>query len=89
MYLLVVSLLISDVTVHERTHHWRWNSKEEFIRFLTRDNTPSMQAYMSAWTPEQKQEIVVVLEQILNDDFGERESFHVAMVANIVVGRKK
>jgi hypothetical protein len=89
MSLYVVGLLISDVAVHERTHHWRWATKEELIRFLTRDNTPSMLAYMSSWTPEQKQEVAVVIGQILNDDFGGREPFHVAMVANIVVGRKK
>ena len=68
---------------------WRWDSKEEFIKFVGGNKAPSIDAYMANWTLQQKQDIAVVIVKLLDDDFPGIETFHVPMVANIVVGSKK
>ena len=78
-----------NVKVHERTHMWKWTSREEFIQFVGRNKASSIQMYMAEWTTEQKQEVAVVIEKLLHEDFPNEESFQVPMVANIVVGSKK
>ena len=81
--------LISNVQVHERTHMWEWTSREEFIQFVGRNKAPSIQMYMAKWTLQQKQDVQAVIRRLLDNDFPGMETFHVPMVANIVVGCKK
>jgi hypothetical protein len=68
---------------------WEWTSKEEFIQFVGRNKSPSIQMYMANWTPQQKEDVQVVIGRLLDDDFPGMETFLVPMVANIVVGSKK
>lgn len=81
--------MIRNVKIHERTHMWRWSSREEFVRFVGGNKTPSIQMYMANWTSQQKQEVVVVIGKLLDDDFPNMETFQVPMIANIVVGTKR
>ena len=78
-----------DVKVHERRRMWEWTSKEEFITFVTKNASPTMQAYTSRWTPEERKEIAEKVREILDTEFPSTESFQVPMTANIVVGRKR
>ena len=86
---LTLGSFISNVQVHERTHMWEWTSREEFIQFVGRNKALSIQTYMAEWTPQQKEDVQAVIGRLLHDDFPGMETFHVPMVANIVVGSKK
>ena len=75
--------------MHERTHMWTWTSKEEFVRFVGRNKSPSIQIYMADWTPQQKQDVTVVIAKLLEEDFPNTDTFQVSMIATVVVGSKK
>jgi len=77
-----------DVKVHERRRMWEWASKEEFITFVTKNESPTMQAYTSRWTPEERKDVIEKVREILDMEFPSTETFQVPMIANIVVGRK-
>jgi ubiquinone/menaquinone biosynthesis C-methylase UbiE len=80
--------LMRNVKVHERTHLWKWSSKDAFIRFVGKNRAPSIQMYMAGWTAQQKEDVATCIKDILDDEFPGTEMFHVPMVANIVVGYK-
>ena len=83
-----VHALMSNAKVHVRKHMWKWSSKEAFVEFVGKNKAPSIQAYMRGWTPQQKEDVTVIIRKLLNRDFPRTETFHVPMIANIVVGRK-
>ena len=78
-----------DVKVHERRRMWEWTSKEEFITFVTKNESPTMRTYTSRWTREERKDIAEKVREILDTEFPSTESLQVPMVANIVVGRKR
>ena len=75
--------------VHERTHMWRWTSKDAFVDFVARNKGSSIQAYTRDWLPGQKLEVATTIRELLDQDFPDKDTFSVPMIANIVVGRKK
>jgi hypothetical protein len=52
------------------------------------NKAPSIQMYMAGWTTKQKKDVVTAIQEMLDDDFPEKETFTVPMIANIVTGRK-
>jgi hypothetical protein len=84
----LLSLLIRDVQVHERTHLWTWLSKKEFVRFVAWNEAPSIQVYMEGWSVQEREEVASLIEGMLDREFPGRDGFSVPMIANIVVGRK-
>jgi hypothetical protein len=78
-----------DVQIHVRTHLWTWNSKKSFVEFVGRNKAPAVQLYMAGWSPQQKEDVVETLWELLDKEFPDKDRFSVPMVANIVVGRKQ
>jgi hypothetical protein len=78
-----------DIKVHERKRTWEWTSKEEFIVFVTKNESPTMKAYTSAWTTQEREDIISKVRAILDTEFLGTETFQVPMIANIIVGRKR
>ena len=68
---------------------WTWTSKDEFVRFVGRNKAPSIQMYTADWTPQQKQDVIVAIEKLLEGDFPNTETFQVSMIATVVAGSKK
>ena len=87
-YVPLVQGLMRNVEVHERTHSWKWSSKEAFVKFIGMNKAPSIQMYMVGWTTKQKKDVVTAIKDMLDEDFPEKETFTVPMIANIVAGRK-
>ena len=87
-YVIHADGLMRNVKVHERTHSWKWSSKDAFVRFVGMNKAPSIQMYMAGWTMQQKKDVVNTIKEMLDNDFPENDTFMVPMIANIVAGRK-
>ena len=75
--------------MYEREHCWKWSSKDEFVKFVGRNTAPSIQSYMAEWSAAQKEQVVVTIRKILDEEFPGTDPFYVPMAANIVVGTKR
>jgi hypothetical protein len=78
-----------DVRVHEQKRMWEWRSKEDFVAFVTKNRSPTMKAYTSRWTTEEKRDITTKVRKILDIEFPGRETFEIPMLANIIVAHRK
>ena len=58
------------------------------MKFIGMNKAPSIQMYMVGWTTKQKKDVVTAIRDMLDEDFPEKETFTVPMIANIVAGRK-
>lgn len=85
----VLRLIDRDVKTYERKRLWEWTSKEEFIAFVTKNESPTLKTYSSGWTSQEKMDITAKIKEILDTEFPETETFKVPMIANIVVGHKR
>lgn len=78
-----------DVTVHERKRMWEWGSKDDFVAFVTRNESPTMKEYTSRFTTDEKGDITSKVREILDKEFPGTETFEIPMISNILIAHKK
>jgi hypothetical protein len=85
----LVVLMSRDVKVHEQKRMWEWGSKDDFVAFVTGNESPTMKEYTSRFTTDEKRDITSKVREILDTEFPGMETFEIPMISNILVAHKK